>query len=203
VLSNVRSHQSAENKDRELTSCPTDRLRGLASSSLPSRTVQSPLATPIATGHHRRSSMFVHNRYSDILSPVAEGLYATLSLKVEALQGKMCQNSLPSGVGRSLGAKISGGRGRFWGIFFGFYKTRHILQTAPCYVPSIWHNTGVWLTDAQTDELLWLIQRLQCEHCARCKNVLQNGYWNVHNNGPLYSNLTAGSLAVGNGMFIA
>ena len=35
-----------------------------------------------------------------------------LSLTVEALQGKMCQNSLPSGVGRLLGAKISGGRGR-------------------------------------------------------------------------------------------
>jgi len=34
-----------------------------------------------------------------------------LSLTVEALQGKMCENSLPSGVGRSLGAKISGGRG--------------------------------------------------------------------------------------------
>ena len=50
-----------------------------------------------------------------------------LSLTIEALQGKMCQNSLPSGVGRSLGAKISGGRGRSWGIFFGFDKTRHIL----------------------------------------------------------------------------
>jgi len=35
-----------------------------------------------------------------------------LSLMVEALQGKMCQNSLPSGGGRSLGAKISGGRDR-------------------------------------------------------------------------------------------
>ena len=35
-----------------------------------------------------------------------------LSLVVEALQGKMCENSLPSGVGRSLGAKISRGRGR-------------------------------------------------------------------------------------------
>jgi len=35
-----------------------------------------------------------------------------LSLTVEALQRKMCQNSLPSGVGRSLGAKISWGRGR-------------------------------------------------------------------------------------------
>ena len=46
---------------------------------------------------------------------------------VEALQGKTCQNLQPSGVGRSLLAKISGGRGRPWGIFFGFYKTRHIL----------------------------------------------------------------------------
>ena len=50
-----------------------------------------------------------------------------LSLTVEALQGKTYQNSQPSGVGRSLWAKISGGRGRPWGIFFGFYKTRHIL----------------------------------------------------------------------------
>jgi len=40
-----------------------------------------------------------------------------LSLTVDALQGKMCQNSLPSGGGKSLGAKISGGRGRPWGIF--------------------------------------------------------------------------------------
>ena len=30
-------------------------------------------------------------------------------------------------LGRSLGAKISGGRGRPWGIFFAFYKTSHIL----------------------------------------------------------------------------
>jgi len=35
-----------------------------------------------------------------------------LSVAVEALQGKMCQNSLPTGGGRSLGAKISRGRGR-------------------------------------------------------------------------------------------
>ena len=35
-----------------------------------------------------------------------------LCLMVEALQGKMCQNSLPPGAGRSLGAMISGGRGR-------------------------------------------------------------------------------------------
>ena len=62
---------------------------------------------------------------AEFLLSVIELLF--LSLTVEALQGKTCQNSLPSGVGRSLGAKISGGRGRPWGIFFGFYKTRHIL----------------------------------------------------------------------------
>ena len=43
---------------------------------------------------------------AEFLLSVIEILF--LSLTVEALQGKMCQNSLPSGVGRSLGAKISG-----------------------------------------------------------------------------------------------
>jgi len=62
---------------------------------------------------------------AEFLLSVIEFLF--LSLTVEALQGKTCQNSLPSGVGRSLWAKISGGRGRPWGIFFGIYKTRHIL----------------------------------------------------------------------------
>ena len=46
----------------------------------------------------------------DFLLSVVELLF--LSLMVEAPQGKMCQNSLPSGGGRSLGAKISGGGGR-------------------------------------------------------------------------------------------
>jgi len=48
----------------------------------------------------------------------------------------MCKNSLLSGGGRSLGAKISGGRDRPWGIFFGFYHTRHILlsNSANCTV---------------------------------------------------------------------
>ena len=40
-----------------------------------------------------------------------------LSLTVEALQGKRCQDSLLSGGGRSVRAKISGGRGHPWGIF--------------------------------------------------------------------------------------
>jgi len=39
----------------------------------------------------------------------------------------MCQNSLPSGVGRSLRAKISGEGVVPGEYFFGFYKNRHIL----------------------------------------------------------------------------
>jgi len=42
----------------------------------------------------------------EFLLCVIERLF--LSLTIEALQGKMCQDSLPSGGGRSLGAKISG-----------------------------------------------------------------------------------------------
>ena len=60
----------------------------------------------------------------------------SLALTIEALQGKTCQDSLLSGGGRSLGAKISRGRGCPCGIFFGFYKTRHILlsDSANCTV---------------------------------------------------------------------
>ena len=74
-------------------------------------------------------------RVEFLLSVIGLGLLF-LSLTVEALQGKMCLTSLPSEVGRSLGAKISRGRGRPWGIFFGFYKTRHILlsNNANCTV---------------------------------------------------------------------
>ena len=63
-----------------------------------------------------------------------------LSLTVEALKGKMCQNSLPSAVGRSLGAKISG-EGVIPGEYF-LVSTKldtfcyATVQTAPCYVPS-------------------------------------------------------------------
>jgi len=41
----------------------------------------------------------------------------SLALTVEALQGKTCQDSLLSEGGRSVLAKISGERGRPWGIF--------------------------------------------------------------------------------------
>ena len=77
-----------------------------------------------------------------------------LCLTVEALQGKLRQNSLPSAVDRSLGAKISGGRGRPWGIYFGFYKTRHILlsNSANCTVlRAVVLTQYRRVTDRQTD----------------------------------------------------
>jgi len=77
-----------------------------------------------------------------------------LSLTVEALQGKMCQNSLPSGGGRPLAAKISGRSGRPWGTFFGFYKTRHILlsDSGNCTVlRAVVLTQYRRVTDGQTD----------------------------------------------------
>ena len=55
---------------------------------------------------------------------------------VEALQGKTCQDSLLSGEGRSVRAKISGEGVVPWEYFFGFDKTRHILlyDSANCTV---------------------------------------------------------------------
>ena len=61
----------------------------------------------------------------EFLLSVIELLF--ISLMVEALQSKMCENSLPSGRVRSLGAKISGMGSSLGNIFFGFYKTTHIL----------------------------------------------------------------------------
>jgi len=48
-----------------------------------------------------------------------------LSLTVDALQGKRCQDSLLSGGGRSVRAKISGEGVVPGEYFFGFYKTTH------------------------------------------------------------------------------
>ena len=109
-----------------------------------------------------------------------------LSVTDEALQGKMCQNSLPSGVGRSLGAKISGGRGRPWGIFFGFYKTRHILisNSANCTVlHAVILTQYRRVTDGQTDRKTGRqTDRRNCcswysacnaSIAARCKNTAQ------------------------------
>jgi len=51
----------------------------------------------------------------EFLLSVIELLF--LSLTVKALQGKICQDSLLSGGGRSVRAKISGVRDHPWGIF--------------------------------------------------------------------------------------
>jgi len=63
-----------------------------------------------------------------------------LSLTVEALQGKMCQNSLPSGVVGHLEPKFQG-EGVVTGEYF-LVSTKldtfcyPTVQTAPCDVPS-------------------------------------------------------------------
>ena len=56
--------------------------------------------------------------------------------------------------GRSVRAKISWGRGRPLGIFFGFYKTRHILlsDSANCTVlRAVVLTQYRRVTDGQTD----------------------------------------------------
>jgi len=42
------------------------------------------------------------------------------------------------------------------------------VQTAPCYVPSFWHNTGVWRTDRRTDRRNCRSLYSVCK-AARCK----------------------------------
>jgi len=61
---------------------------------------------------------------AEFLLSVIELLF--ISLTVEALQGKTCQNSQPSGVGRSLSQNFRG-KGSSVGNIFGFYKTGYIL----------------------------------------------------------------------------
>ena len=74
----------------------------------------------------------------EFLLSVIELLF--LSLTVEALQGKMYQDSLLSGGARSVRAKISG-EGVVPGEYF-LVSTKPdtfcypTVQTAPCYVPS-------------------------------------------------------------------
>jgi len=87
-----------------------------------------------------------------------------LYLTVEALQGKRCPDSLLSGRGRSVRAKISGGRGRRWGIFLVATKLDTFcyptVQIAPCYVPSFVLTQYRRVADGQTDGIA-IVQRLQ------------------------------------------
>ena len=63
----------------------------------------------------------------------------SIDLTVEALQSKTCQESLLSGGGRSLGAKISGEGvvpGEYFLVFTKLDTFCYLtVQTAPCYVP--------------------------------------------------------------------
>ena len=79
---------------------------------------------------------------------------------VETLQGKMCEDSLLSGGGRSLGAKISGVGVVPGEYFFGFYKTKHILLflSANCTVIRAvlltqYRRVSDEQTDRRTDEI--------------------------------------------------
>jgi len=74
-----------------------------------------------------------------------------LSLTAEVLQGKMCQNALPSGVGRSLGAKISGGRGRPWGIFLVSTKLVTFCYPNCTVLRAVVLTQYRRVTDGQTD----------------------------------------------------
>jgi len=92
---------------------------------------------------------------AEFLLSIIELLF--LSLTVEALQGKMCQNRcLQEWVGH-LEPKFQGE-----GVVPGEYllvSTKldtfcyPTAQTAACYILSFWHNTGVWRTDRRTDEI--------------------------------------------------
>jgi len=76
-----------------------------------------------------------------------------LAPTVDTLQGKTCQNSLFWRGWVNLSQDFSG-RGCPWVIFFGFYKTRHILlyHSANCTVLRAVVLTQYWrLTDGGTD----------------------------------------------------
>jgi len=91
-----------------------------------------------------------------ILLSVIELLF--LSLTVEALQGKMCHNSLPSEGGKVTWSQDFRGKGSSLGNIFGFDKTRRILlsDSANCtmlraVVLTQYRRVTDRVTDGQTD----------------------------------------------------
>ena len=89
--------------------------------------------------------------------------------------------------GRSLGATISGGRGRPWGIFLVSTKLDTFcylaVQTAPCYVPSFWHTKGVWQTDGQTDGIAAASTALAMRVLWRAVKTIQFSWTTVNMRG--------------------
>ena len=101
---------------------------------------------------------------------------------------KTCQDSvLWSGEGWSLEAKISGEWGHPWGIFFGFYKTRHILlsESANCtvlcaVVLTQYRRVTDGCTGRQTDGnsiASTVLAMRALSIAARCKNQLTSRKW--------------------------
>jgi len=87
--------------------------------------------------------------------PIRHKWTFSLALTAEALQGKSVKTRwYQKGVGQCL-PRFEGG----WVVPGEYFLVSTKLdafcyltvQTAPCYVQSFWHNTGVWQTDARTD----------------------------------------------------
>jgi len=85
------------------------------------------------------------------------------------------------GGGRSDWAKVAGERGRPWGIFLVSTKLDTFcyltVQTALCYVPSFWHNTGMWQTDGRTDRQT---DRIAVASTAVAKRALWRAVKNIY-----------------------
>jgi len=109
------------------------------------------------------------------------------------LQGKTCQDSLISGGGRLAWANILGGRGRPGEYFLVSTKLDTFcyltVQTAPCYVPSFWHNTGVWQMDRQTDGIAAastalamraLRQAVKMDCYTTSGQTITSNIWSIH-----------------------
>ena len=55
------------------------------------------------------------------------------------------------------------------------------MQTAPCYVPSFWHNNGVWRTDGQTDGIAVASTALAMRRTAMKKFWISAKFWRSYN----------------------
>jgi len=134
----------------------------------------------------------------EFLLSVIELLF--LSLTNEALQGKRCHDSLLSGGVDQFERRFQGKGSSLGNIFLVSTKPDRFcclaVQTAPCYVPSFWYNTGVWRTggrtdrrtDMQTDGNAIASTALALQALRRCKNrwLLPNAKGNTH-----FSNLNS------------
>jgi len=81
----------------------------------------------------------------------------------------MYQDSLLSGGGRSVREKISGGRARPWGIFFGFYKTR-LSDSANCTVlRAVVLTQYRCVPDRQTDGIAVASTALALQHIVKSR----------------------------------